>query len=384
MITVMRKLRTLAVLAVFVALGPSCGGSDSADQVTATGGQSVSGAEAEPVATADPTPQVTVEATPVETIGSAADPEEPASARPELVDEVVDPVTTIPQTDDPCSSAADHVIGGDPALYKFTFEDEDRAVAIRVGGDQALTEQSTVWVLLHGAGMGWDLVLWMVDNFVGNFVGPAETQIVVSANANAGPPEPAFWSQGETFNAEYLATLFDHLGSSLCLDRADVGLLGLGQGALAAAQGLCQADLPVDLVLMYVGLYKIADCAPARAVPILSLDSYEFDPLTGAHWDGSWSTGSPLETELTGGVGPTPDDLAVWAELYNCTDGPAERVLPDEANLLQRDSVVLSYRDCDAPLTAIGMEDALYDLRPQVLAPVDDVVREFLDVAFGP
>jgi hypothetical protein len=384
--TVARILSATAALAVVALIGASCGLSDDTDAGATT-------AESSPPSSAGD-----------ESVLAGADGEEPASettssARgdepgddPAEASDVGDEngaagaepsSTTMPVADDPCATPASHVFGAAPTQYTFTLAGEDRAVGVRVGGEAALTGDATVWVLLHSSSLAWDAVLWMADNVFVPMVGAPETQVVVSPQANGAPPEPGFWTETATFNTDYLVTLFEHLDRSLCLERSRVALVGLNQGSLAAAQGICEAELPVDLVVMYAGLTKIADCDPPRAVPILSYDSFEFDPVNGPHWDGRFPGGTPVETELTGGIEATPDDLAFWADLYNCTAGPTERTLPDEPDLLARDSVLLTYDGCDAPLMAIGMMDALYETDPAITGPVDAAAAEVVRSVFG-
>lgn len=377
-----RMPTTSAVLVVLAMAAGACGSDDTATTTASEPSpESTVAAEEE---LPDPAVEDGDDATVDDPAESADAPAETTTVAP---DDSESPgadasTTTMPLADDPCGAPAGHAVGGEPTEYTFTLDGEDRAVGVRVGGDAALTGDATVWVLLHASSLGWDSVLWMVDNVMGPMVGAPETQVVVSAQANGASPDPGFWTESATFNSDYLVTLFGHLERSLCLGRSRVGLVGLNQGALAAAQGICEADLPVDLVVMYAGLTKIADCDPAEPVAIVSLDSYEFDPLTGPHWDGRWPGGTPIETELTDGIEATPDDLAFWADLYKCTAGPEERTLPDEADLLARDTVVLTYDGCDAPLMAIGMMDAIYETDPAIVGPVDAAVAEVVRSVF--
>ena len=110
---------------------------------------------------------------------------------------------------------------------------------------------------------------------------------------------------------------------------------------------------------------KVLDC-PAEPVPVLTFDIYEFDPIIGAHWDGSWIQRSPREVEVTGGFQATPDDVDHWSAQFGCDRPPVEQQIPlgktqdgGEETELRRPVTVLAIRDCVEPIVAIGAPSAI-------------------------
>ena len=123
-------------------------------------------------------------------------------------------------------------------------------------------------------------------------------------------------------------------------------------------RGFWAVDLPAAWGGLFSGRNKARACAPPGAPPLLIYNIYVSNPVGG---QSSASGGAPpLPADLlaiNGGTKPTPDELAHWAEVYGCRDEVAEEFVPDPGDKLERDTVVLSHWDCDAPLAAIGYQN---------------------------
>lgn len=292
-------------------------------------------------------------------------PTAPTSSTAET-SEVSGVASTFPLSDGPCASPAAHMIGGEPVEYTFTFEGEERPVGVRVGGQAALGTAPTMVAILSPPGGEWESSAGLAD-LIGRQIGPEESRIVVAPQASSG--QPLLWTRSVSFNADYLATLFGLLERSFCLDGARVVLGARGGATIAVAQAICATDLSIDLAYFQLGMVTVDHCDPARAVPILSIDRFGLNPPIGPHWEGSWDPPAEVDLALTGGFNSTPDEVATWAEIYECTDEATLETLPDAGGVLAQPTVVLAHRACDAPIVAFGMQP-----QPGALGVVPDAL----------
>lgn len=287
--------------------------------------------------------------------------------------EAVAGVLPLPEVDDACAAPVDLPVG--QTEYSFEFEDRILPVGVDVAGASSLVDPIIV-VSLHAGGFPWSQVMQAWEPIWPRLGQEAQRLLIFAPQADAS--DNPWWTESPDFNPSYLAAFFDRLEGVVCLETSPVLLTGFGQGTVAATQGHCAGVVEVELtaILLLVGMTKMVDCDPIDAVPILSIDRFEFDPTIGPHWDGRWDMPRAIDLELTGGLAATPDDLARWAEVYGCDGPPLSEEIPDQSGTLDRLTTVLRHRDCDADLTAIGIAGAA--VRNRVFEPV--ALEQMLDV----
>ena len=243
-------------------------------------------------------------------------------------------------------------------MTPYTFESHVGAVplGVRVPSEAALQSPSQIWVTLPGAGFEYEMGMafgeWWAD-----LAGLEELGDLIFVGAQASDALAPFWSLSATYHVEHLESLFEALGGSFCLDRSTVVLFGVGQGTLAAAQAICQGELPVDLAVFVAGIVAMEECAPQRPVPLVTIDMFEFREPWGNHWDGNWNPPPAIEIDLTGGIGPGPDEFASWERAYGCAETAVDETLPDPGDVLERDTILLSNDSCDAGLVAFAVQN---------------------------
>lgn len=283
----------------------------------------------------------------------------------------------LPTSDDPCLEPPE-LPESEFIEYQMELVGQDRPVGIRVGSQAALSGGVLV-LSIHGASQGWKEAKWAgeLDEAM-TAEWPPEQQIAVIPQAE--PASPAFWTETETSNVEYMEQLFATLSQTFCFDQLDILARSAGQGSLALNQAMCERTFPIDLHVMFGGMLKIDECAQPPNVPIISIDQFDFHPNIGHSWDHAWDPPGVFQQTLTGGLKPTPEDLAVWADQYGCTDEPVETLysegLPER---FERPPVSLSYSACAAPLLAIGVPTA--DSGIGVDPEAFELVRDLYDQA---
>ena len=262
------------------------------------------------------------------------------------------PAPPLPDVADPCESPASLPSGR--SVFSLDVDGEQLPVGVDAASEAAWTDPIVV-VSLHGAGLDWEAALESGE-FLWRQLGPDSDRVLVFA-PQADASQAPLWSKSPEFNPRFVDAFVDRLAEVVCLDASPVFLSGFGQGALAATQAFCSNGLDVELagIVLLIGMVKIVGCEPDRAAPIISIDRYDYVPALGHHWDGRWDPPDQFQRELTGGIQATPDDLATWAEIYECADDPASTEIEDPNGLLTRPTTVLSHRDCRADLVAIGL-----------------------------
>lgn len=311
------------------------------------------GGEQEAAAVGDSPPS-----TPAATAPEVSEPS--AGEEEEVPEEAALALPDLPTSGDPCREPVEFAQYGleeQAQEFGFEFRQERRPVGIAVSSPEALIADDTiVWLLLHGGGGVWKGSQFLASYATGE---PAlEGRPTIFVLPQSEPGSSSFWSQDESFNVDYLVELRSALNATLCLDRATILLGGFGQGTLAAVQGYCAGVVSPDVLFLWQGMVKLLDCPATDPVPIVSTDLYEFDPIMGNHWEGSWDPPVPFEVEATGGIESTPDDLQYWARSFGCESEPEEETLPSPSAALQRPTTVLAYRSCDVPLVAFGYQNA--------------------------
>ncbi len=334
------------VLLALAVIASACGSSssDSAEQGVSPDDETVQTAD-DAEASAPTAAPATTAAAPTTTSAAptTTTTEEPPPAStvpPEDVDRVYQP---LPQSDDPCSTPVEE--GSD--TFSIFVDGAERPVYVEWPAT-ATDEPPGLVVGLHGAGSGIAtrkdiLRLSELEPHVFVVPSPLDSDI-------------AFWSETPTFNLDFVSTLFAELPKALCFDSSKTILNSAGQGGLVSADAICHTDIPIQLAVMSLSFISPVDCAPVRDVPIISFNTFDFDPTVGAHWDNRWDPPVPHEVAQTGGIGPVPEDLDEWALRYGC-DGPRlEETLPDPDDVLERDSVLFAYPECATKLFAFGLE----------------------------
>ncbi|MEM7271928.1 MAG: hypothetical protein AAF547_02505 [Actinomycetota bacterium] len=240
------------------------------------------------------------------------------------------------------------------AEYAFEFDGQQLPIGVDVASAAALTDPIVV-VSLHAGGFPWQHALDAWEQVWPQFGPAAENLVIFAPQAEQG--ETPWWTRTREFNPSYLAAFFDRLESVVCLDSSPVFLNGFGQSTVAAVQAHCAGAIDVELtaIVLLLGMTTIDGCEPADAVPVISIDRFEFGPAIGPHWDGRWDMPHPIDLELTGGLDATPDDFAEWAEVYGCDGPPVTDEILDPTGSLDRLTTVLSHRGCRADLVAIGI-----------------------------
>lgn len=192
----------------------------------------------------------------------------------------------------------------------------------------------------------------------------------VFVNPRADTTLAPSWGRTETFNRKLITQLWDEVSSALCFRPNQAVWGGVSEGTTLVVEAICETDLPMSFAVLGLGLHFRDGCDPSRPVPIQASSFFTPPAGGGPHWDGPYVPPNEWEAE-TATYDPAPDSLDRWAELYNCSDQRLETVVGDPEDVLERDSVVYSYTDCDALLTLIGFEidDAGFAENPHVRSP---------------
>jgi poly(3-hydroxybutyrate) depolymerase len=253
---------------------------------------------------------------------------------------------------DPCASVASAGYGE----TAFEFDNETRPVDLYWSDRAVAVDRPALVIDLHtqSTSLAAGRFEWVVDRSFWDH--PMQGAVIAWPLADASST-PA-WLQSETFDVDYMRALWDHLTSTVCFDQARVMLSGLGTSSLVAAEVICDTDIPIALA--YVGLGGVPsmqNCTPARPVPIVSIEVFEYNPGVGPSWDSPWTSPLAAEQQASGGWAPAPERLAAWAGRYHCTDAAEMVTLPDPGEETARDTILWSHRECDAPLYWFGMEN---------------------------
>ncbi len=281
--------------------------------------------------------------------------------------------STLPTSGDPCATAAAHELGAEGVEYTFDLAGEAIPMGVYVEGESALAEGGVLWVALHPPAESWPWAKGFTDRDKGLTGLPEGSHAFVYPNAQSADP---FWSRSASYNVEHLETLFAALDSSFCLDRMRVILSGVGQGALAAGQAVCQGEVPVDLLFQAFTMVAMNDCQPPNPVPVIGVLQYDFNAVVGGHWDGAWTPPVDIEIDLVGEVPSGPAAVAGWAAVNGCTDDPAEQTF--EGLGADRPPIELAHEECDAfvvgyglptETSGVGFDGSVYEAMANVLAP---------------
>ena len=340
--------RVLGVLIGCSMIATACGSEDPPTSEAAAPEQ-VESSVAQAVEAADDSIPEEVPTTTTSTAPTTTTSEAPSPATTVPEDELSDAERTYPRlpvSDDPC---ANEPVAGD-VTYSIVVDGKERPVLVSWDEAAIEAENPFLQIRLHGAGQSVELERPRADLFRDS----VPQIVVVPSPGDAGAN---FWSETPEFNITFVETLWDQLRKSVCFDQSRVRMIGTGQGAFVTAETICKTDIPLQLVSMSLGLISLESCDPSRKVPIISYNVFEFNAALGAHWDGSWTPPGEHETESTGGIGPVPDDLDEWADVYGCAGERVEETLSDPNDAFERDTIVLSYPDCEAPLFAYGIEN---------------------------
>lgn len=139
----------------------------------------------------------------------------------------------------------------------------------------------------------------------------------------------------------FVATLLDHLETTLCVDKRRVFASGMSNGAMLSHRLACELSDRVAAIAPVAGTIGVADCRPERPVPVLQIH--------GSH-DGH----VPPE----GGVGCGPSG-ASFTSLPATTDGWRARngcAANDAPYLEQGDGSCRAYEGCEAPVVLCTIE----------------------------
>lgn len=323
---------------------------------------------------------------------SASEPEEPSESSEADTGSADSYLADLPKSADPCAQTPIELIDQFPdksVEYGFEFRDVRRPVGVVVPAATELqSDDVLVWVMLHGAGLGWASsefgVRWSLKD--PDLGGRPSVLVLPQAELT----DSSFWTADETFNVDYMSTLWSEVDAMLCLERATIVLGGFGQGVIPAMEAYCEGVLQPDLMFFFTGMMKMLDCPAGEPAAIVSTDIYEFDPAMGPHWEGSWDQPNVYEVEVTGGIGPTPEDMAQWATLFGCDDVVDEEELPSPSGTLHRPTVVRAYRSCVVPIVAFGLQNAVDpglltpgQLQPAALSEARDRILQELSDALG-
>lgn len=330
------KYRWVVLLAM--ALLVSACGSPSADSTAET-----AAADDEEVETREEAETPPTSAAPATTAAPTTTTSEPASAStmpPEEIDRVYQP---LPQADDPCAEPVQE--GSD--TFSIFVDGSERPVYVE-WPEYTPGSPPRMVVGFHGAGWGIDtmkdtLRIPGIEPHI--FVVPSPQDVDI-----------AFWSETAEFDLNFVSALFADIPAAFCFDSSQTILNGIGQGALLTAEAICNTEIPIQLVVMSLSFVSPTVCEPARDVPIIAHNTFDFLPPVGAHWDGRWDPPVAHVVEWTDGIGPVPEDLDEWAARYGCEGPRLEETLPDPDDVLERDSVLFAYPDCNTPLFAFGYE----------------------------
>ena len=148
----------------------------------------------------------------------------------------------------------------------------------------------------------------------------------------------------------FVGDVLDQVEATLCVDAARVFVTGLSNGAMMTSVLACDLADRFAAAAPVAGATAVADCDPARPVPVVAFHGTE-DPFLD--YDGGFGPGvanlpSPDGEGTIGDaedagrgrpVGdrtPVPDVLAAWAERNGCdvAAGPAEELIADDVTLL--------------------------------------------------
>ena len=331
-----RNWRSLTIAMVLLASACGSGSTDTAEQASIVGAVAAETVGEGPVASTSTT--TTSEATPTTTA--------PATTTTPATADLERDYPALPVHEDPCAQQLD--VGQN--TYSFFVAEEERPVVVEIEEQALLDEQPQLTISFHGAGRGPDVAL--TDLAVSNDLSPG-IFVVPFADGSNNP----FWGGAPDFNIDYFNTLYSELAQAFCFDPDRTVITGTGQGTFVVVEAICESDIPIQTAALTLGMLSFLDCVPDRPVPLITMDVFEFRTNLGAYWDGAWDPPGEYERVRSGGIRSTPEALDDWAMVYGC-DGPRiEETLPDDDEVLERDTVLYSYPDCIAPLFAFGLEN---------------------------
>jgi polyhydroxybutyrate depolymerase len=112
-------------------------------------------------------------------------------------------------------------------------------------------------------------------------------------------------------DVQFVSDLIDALEAQLCVDAKRVFATGMSNGGFLSHRLACELSNRVAAVAPVAGVLGIANCKPARPVPVMHFHGTA-DALVP--WNGSPSLGFPS----------VPDTFAGWAMRDGCTGMPVE------------------------------------------------------------
>jgi polyhydroxybutyrate depolymerase len=202
-----------------------------------------------------------------------------------------------------------------------------------------------VVVDLHGYTEGADV--HAVHSALGPFgdeegfvtITPHGTGVVAMWQAAVGSPDVSF-----------VGDLLDQVEETMCVDTARFFATGLSNGAMMTSVLACDLADRFAAVAPVAGVTAIADCDPARPVPVVAFHGTE-DPFLDFEGgfgpgvanlptpDGSGTIGEAAEAEPAAAAGPTvPEVLTAWAERNDCSEAePAEEPLAEDVTVVEYD-----------------------------------------------
>lgn len=143
----------------------------------------------------------------------------------------------------------------------------------------------------------------------------------------------------------FVDALLDQAEASLCVDTARVFVTGLSMGAMMTSSLSCAFADRIAAAAPVAGVWPIADCEPARPVPVVAFHGTadEFLPYEGGVGPAAQSLpgapgdpGDPGDGWRRAQEPPSvPELMAAWAERNDCdAEPPAEDPIADDVTRL--------------------------------------------------